>query len=211
MTSVLLYEDNRQLRESIGQMLTYSDDYLLLGSFANALEAETQVRELNPSVILMDIEMPGGVNGIEATRRIRAFDQETPIIMLTVFDDNENVLDAVFAGATGYLLKKHLAERLFDAIEDVLTGGAPMSPNVARMVITSMHKYARTQEDLYELTTREKEILVALAQGAGYKHIAAKYFISIDTVRTHIKNIYQKMQVHSQLEAVAKGREAGIF
>ncbi|HZX57806.1 MAG TPA: response regulator transcription factor [Mucilaginibacter sp.] len=210
MTSVLLYEDNQQLRESIGQMLTYSDNYVLLGSFANALDAEKQVRELKPAIILMDIEMPGGVNGIEATRRIRAFDQQTPVIMLTVFDDNENVLEAVFAGATGYLLKKHLSGRLFDAMEDVLTGGAPMSPNVARMVITSMHKYAQTQKDLYELTTREKEILVALAQGTGYKQIAAKYFISIDTVRSHIKNIYQKMQVHSQLEAVAKGRDAGI-
>ena len=209
-TNVLIYEDNDQLRESIVQLLAYSKDHALLGSFPNVMQVEKQVKTLRPDIILMDIDMPGGMNGIDAVKKIRAFDRLVPIIMLTVFDDNTNVLDAVFAGASGYLLKKHLSSRLLESIQDVLSGGAPMSPNVARMVIDSMHKYPSSGVDKYQLTPREKEILTALAQGTGYKMIAAQYFISLDTVRSHVKNIYQKMQVHSQLEAVAKARDAGI-
>ena len=207
---ILLYEDNQTLREGIVQLLADSKDHVLLGSFSNALQVERQVKELDPDIILMDIDMPGGFNGIQAVRKIRTFDRETPIIMLTVFDDQTNVLDSLCAGASGYLLKKHLSDHLTDAIREVLAGGAPMSPNVARMVIASMHKYPSTNDDPYRLTVREKEILIALSQGTGYKTIASRLSISIDTVRTHVKNIYQKMQVHSQLEAVAKGRDAGI-
>ncbi|GGA97874.1 response regulator [Puia dinghuensis] len=209
-TGVLLYEDNQTLREGISQLLADSADHVLVGSFSNALQVERQVKELKPDIILMDIDMPGGFNGIQAVRKVRTFDRETPIIMLTVFDDQTNVLDSLFAGASGYLLKKHLSDHLTEAIQEVLAGGAPMSPNVARMVIASMHKYPSTGDDPYQLTNREKEILIALSQGTGYKTIAARFIISIDTVRTHVKNIYQKMQVHSQLEAVAKGRDAGI-
>jgi len=209
-TGVLIYEDNQSLRESITQLLTYTQGYVVLGSFPNVLQAETQLKQLRPDIILMDIDMPGGINGIEAVKRIRAFDKKTPIIMLTVFDDQTNVLDAIFAGASGYLLKKHLSDRLTEAIQEVLTGGAPMSPNVARLVIASMHKYTPAVETPYSLTAREQEILTALSRGTGYKAIAAQYFISLDTVRTHIKNIYQKMQVHSQLEAVAKFRDSGM-
>lgn len=208
---VLLYEDNDQLRKSIAQMLAYSKDYGLVGCFSNVLQVEPQVRSLKPEIILMDIDMPGGVNGIDAVRKIRIFDRAVPIIMLTVFDDNTNVLDAMCAGASGYLLKKHLSDRLMDSMAEVLAGGAPMSPNVARMVVASMHKYSVSkEEDIYHLTAREREILTALAQGTGYKQIAERFFISLDTVRSHVKNIYQKMQVHSQLEAVAKARDAGI-
>lgn len=209
-TGVLIYEDNHSLRESIAQLLSYSQGYVVLGSFPHVLQVETQVKQLQPEVILMDIDMPGGINGIEAVKRVRAFDKKTPIIMLTVFDDQANVLEAIFAGASGYLLKKHLSDRLLEAMQEVLTGGAPMSPNVARMVIASMHKYAPATETPYQLTAREQEILTALSRGTGYKAIAAQYYISLDTVRTHIKNIYQKMQVHSQLEAVAKFRDGGI-
>jgi DNA-binding NarL/FixJ family response regulator len=210
-TGVLIYEDNQTLRESIAQLLTFSPGYVVLGSFPNVLQVETQVRQLGADVILMDIDMPGGINGIEAVKKIRAFDKKTPIIMLTVFDDQSNVLEAIFAGASGYLLKKHLSGRLLEAIQEVLTGGAPMSPNVARMVIASMHKYTPATETPYQLTTREMEILTALSRGTGYKAIAADCHISLDTVRTHIKNIYQKMQVHSQLEAVAKFRDSGMI
>jgi DNA-binding NarL/FixJ family response regulator len=124
--------------------------------------------------------------------------------------DNANVLNAVYAGASGYLLKKHLSDRLMEAMQEVLSGGAPMSPNVARMVVASMHKYSPSIDPKYQLTNREKEILSALTEGMGYKAIAARYYISIDTVRTHIKKIYQKMQVHSPLEAITKSRDAGI-
>jgi DNA-binding NarL/FixJ family response regulator len=206
---VLLYEDSPALRESIAQLLGESKDFLLLGSFPNALQVERQVRECKPDLILMDIDMPGGVTGIKAVTKVRTFDLTTPIIMLTVFDDQTNVLDAIFAGASGYLLKKHLSDHLLSAMQEVLAGGAPMSPSVARMVVASMHK-SPTAGDVYGLTAREKEILGALAQGTGYRGIAAQLFISPETVRSHVKNIYQKMQVHTQLEAVAKGRSSGI-
>lgn len=208
---ILIYEDNNELRSSIVQLFTYSKEYVLLGSFPHVLEVEKQVKSLKPDVILMDIDMPGGINGITAVKKIRTFDQQTPVIMLTVFDDNTNVLDAIYAGASGYLLKKHLSGRLGNAIQEVLAGGAPMSPNIARMVIASMYKSPSPEKNKYKLTEREKEILSALAQGSGYKGIAAQYYISIDTVRSHVKNIYYKMQVHSQLEAVAKARDEGML
>ena len=205
----MIFEDNQSLRDSIAQLLTFSKDYVLLDSFPNALDVEIQVRQLKPDIILMDIDMPGDINGIEAVRKIRAFDKQTPVIMLTVFDDQANVLEAIFAGASGYLLKQHLSGRLLEAMQEVLEGGAPMTPSVARMVIASMHKYRPSFDTPWQLTAREKEILVALSTGTGYKGIAAKYHISLDTVRTHLKNVYQKMQVHSQLEAVAKFRDSG--
>ena len=210
-TGVLIYDDDRSLRDGIAQLLTFSKGYVLLGSFPHAQDVETQVKELTPDIILMDIDMPEGINGIEAVRKIRAFDKKTPVIMLTVFDDQANVLEAIFAGASGYLLKQHLSGRLMEAMQEVLDGGAPMTPNVARMVIASMHKYAPPTENIWQLTAREKEILIALSQGIGYKAIAFQHHISLDTVRTHIKNIYHKMQVHSQLEAIARLRDSGII
>jgi len=207
---VLIYEDNNQLRGSIEKLITFSKDFLLLGSFSNVTDVERQVKEWNPDVILMDIDMPGGFNGIEAVRKIRTFNNIVQIIMLTVFDDNKTVLDAISSGASGYLLKKNISEKLFDAMREVLSGGAPMSPNVARMVIASMQKKPASIVNKYQLTPREKEILIALSEGTSYKAMAAQYFISLDTVRSHIKNIYYKMQVHNQLEAVARARNEGI-
>lgn len=213
--TVLLYEDNQQLRESVTRLLEYTQDFTLLGAYANVLDVEREVANLKPDIILMDINMPGGFNGIEAVRKIRKLGLQVHIIMLTVFDDNKNVLDAIYAGADGYLLKKHLSSRLETSLHEVLDGGAPMSASIARMVIASMHQTASLRETAnarqYQLTSREKDILYALSQGTSYKSIAADYFISIDTVRSHIKNIYQKLQVHSQLEAVAKARSEGLL
>jgi DNA-binding NarL/FixJ family response regulator len=149
----------------------------------------------------MDIEMPE-MTGIEAVRKIRGFNSQLPILMLTVFDDNKHVFEAIRAGASGYLLKKHIAAKLFSAIEEVTSGGAPMSPSIARMVINAMHTPSRKND--YQLTTRESEILNQLSKGNSYKLIAAHLSISVDTVRTHIKNIYEKLHVHSQTEAVLK-------
>jgi DNA-binding NarL/FixJ family response regulator len=120
-----------------------------------------------------------------------------------VFDDNQHVFDAICAGASGYLLKKHLSSKLFDSIDELQNGGAPMSPSIARMVISSMHKKP-TQANPYGLTARETTVLTSLSKGNSYKLIASEFDISIDTVRTHIKNVYEKLQVHSQAEAVAK-------
>jgi DNA-binding NarL/FixJ family response regulator len=210
-TTVLIYEDNRQLRESLEQMVGYAEDFIVIGSYPNAVQVERQVQELKPGIILMDIDMPGGVTGIAAIKKIREFNQQVPIIMLTVFDDNSNVLDSICAGASGYLLKKHLSDRLIESIKEVLEGGAPMSPAIARMVIASMQHHRSTEPNKYQLTSREMEILAALGEGVGYKAIAANYFISLNTVRTHIKNIYRKLQVSSQLEAIAKARNERLL
>ena len=198
--SILLYEDNDSLRESIASMLFLSDRYRVSGSFSNVLSVTEEIKNYKPDAILMDIDMPG-MTGIEAVRKIRATGSGVPIVMLTVFDDNRNVFDAICAGASGYLLKKHISAKLFDALDDVMTGGAPMSPSIARMVIASMQPVSPNP---YQLTPREKEVLKSLSMGNSYKLIAAEFEISVDTVRTHLKKIYEKLQVHSQTEAVSK-------
>ena len=200
---IIVYEDNDNLRESLCNLITFSKDLLLLGNFARVEGVTAQVEELQPDVILMDIDMPG-MNGIEAVTQVRKFNQQVQIIMLTVFDDNRHVLDAICAGASGYLLKKYISDHLTDAIELVLQGEAPMSPGIARMVIQSMQQNIKPADNNYSLTQREKEILSNLSKGNSYKLIAADLTISIDTVRTHIKNIYEKLQVHTQTEAVSK-------
>ena len=200
--SILVYEDNDLLRESIVSMVSLNKQFEVGGAFNNVMKVEEQVKLLQPDIVLMDIDMPGRT-GIEAVTKIRSAGWDTPIMMLTVFDDNQHVFDAICAGASGYLLKKHLSARLYDSIEDLRTGGAPMSPSIARMVISSMHKKA-TPINPYGLTARETDVLTSLSKGNSYKLIASEFGISIDTVRTHIKNVYEKLQVHSQAEAVAK-------
>lgn len=202
-TGVVVYEDNEQLRESLGTMITLSRDLLLLGSYGNVREVQQQVKDLQPEVILMDIDMPG-LNGIEAVKLIRQFDSRVQIIMLTVFDDNTHVYNAICAGASGYLLKKNISDKLLTAISDVMQGEVPMSPGLARMVIQNIQQHTPTGEKDYGLTPREKEILKVLSQGNSYKMVAATLNISIDTVRTHIKRIYEKLRVHSQIEAITK-------
>jgi DNA-binding NarL/FixJ family response regulator len=198
--SILLYEDNDLLRQGIASMMQLDNRYFISGSFDNVATAETQVNEIKPDIILMDIDMPGRT-GIEAVKGLRSAGIQTPVVMLTVFDDTEHVFNAICAGASGYLLKKHISGRLFESLDEVVNGGAPMSPSIAYMVIASMQKQ---NSNPYNLTTREKEILTSLAKGNSYKLMAAEYNISIDTVRAHIKKIYEKLQVHSQTEAVSK-------
>ena len=200
--SILVYEDNDLLRESVCSMLALNNQFKVCGAFANVLKAEEQVKSSKPDLILMDIDMPGRT-GIDAVTRIRNAGWNTPIMMLTVFDDNQHVFDAICAGASGYLLKKHLSAKLYESIEELRSGGAPMSPSIARMVISSMHKRP-TQVNPYGLTAREGDVLTSLSKGNSYKLIASEFGISIDTVRTHIKNVYEKLHVHSQAEAVAK-------
>ncbi|WP_291788887.1 response regulator transcription factor [Cecembia sp.] len=204
---VLLYEDNDLLRESISSMVLLKDGMELLGAYSNANNVEEEVRTFRPDLILMDIEMPGRT-GIEATTLVKKLVPETYILILTVFDDSDNVLNAIKAGASGYLLKKYIANRLFSAVEEIMEGGAPMSPAVAKLVIQSMQKPQQSVN--YGLTDREKDVLVSLSKGNSFKLIAADCKISIDTVRTHIKHIYEKLQVHSQTEAVSKAINEGL-
>lgn len=203
---IFLYEDNPLLRESISSLLQLQNEYELLLSKSHANEIFEDLKGIKPDLILMDIEMPGQ-SGIEAIAQIRKKGFNLPVIILTVFEDNENVLKAIQAGASGYLLKKHISNKLFDAIQEVMEGGAPMSPSVAKMVVGAMQKNQRND---YQLTEREKSILSELSKGNSYKMIAAEFDISIDTVRTHIKHIYEKLQVHSQTEAVSKAINEGL-
>lgn len=200
--SILLYEDNLQLSESIQSMLRLNEHIQLLGAHENPIEVKVHLQTLKPDLLIMDIDMPG-MSGIDAVKSVRSVNKAIPILMLTVFDDNQHVFDAIRAGASGYLLKKHISSKLFSAIEEVLADGSPMSPSIARMVLTSMQQKT-TPVDLYQLTPKEKEVLTALSKGNSYKLIASELHISIDTVRSHIRKIYEKLQVHSQTEAVSK-------
>ncbi len=202
-TSVVIFEDNQGLRTSLEHLVLNSPGLLLLGAFEKATDIIANVVGLAPDVVLMDIDMPG-ITGIEAVNLLRSSGNQTPVIMLTVFDDSEHVLAAIQAGASGYLQKKHLAEKLVGAISEVLDGGAPMSPAIARKVIENMQKKTIDTVNKYNLTPREKEILTSLSSGNSYKLVGAALNISIDTVRTHIKRIYEKLQVHSQTEAISK-------
>jgi DNA-binding NarL/FixJ family response regulator len=200
--SILLYEDNLLLSESIQTMLRLNKNIQLVGAYENPMEVNTHLQNLHPNLLIMDIDMPG-MSGIEAVERVRKTNKDIPILMLTVFDDNQNVFDAIRAGASGYILKKHISTKLFSAIEEALEGGAPMSPSIARMVLASMQQRPST-ENPYQLTPKEKEVLTSLSKGNSYKLIADEISISLDTVRSHIRKIYEKLRVHSQTEAVRK-------
>jgi DNA-binding NarL/FixJ family response regulator len=201
--SIVIFEDNDELRNSTASLLNSVDGFEVLGAWPNVLEVQETVKKLNPTVVLMDIAMPGKT-GIEAVKEIRKFNATVHIIMLTVFDSDRYVYDAICAGASGYLLKRHIGDKLVSAIHEVLEGGAPMSPSIARLVIQAMKATAKSDTDAYQLTPREKDVLASLARGNSYKLIAADCNISTDTVRSHIRHIYEKLQVHSQTEAVAK-------
>ena len=201
---IVIYEDNANLGESLNSLLSLTDAYEVAASFPDCSDIVNQVRSIQPGVLLMDIDMPG-INGIEAVKKVREFDKQVQIIMLTVFDDNTHVFEAIYAGANGYLLKKYVSDKLLSAISEVLEGGAPMSPSIARMIIGNLQQpVQQVPENNYQLTAREKETLQLLSQGNSFKMIAAELGISIDTVRTHIKRIYDKLHVRSQIEAVSK-------
>jgi DNA-binding NarL/FixJ family response regulator len=198
--NVVIYEDNRLLKDSLEAMVTMREDLCVTGSYFNAEKVLQQLTVDNPGLILMDINMPG-MTGVEAVKKIRSVNKDVPIIMLTIFEDSQHVFDAICAGASGYILKKHIAARLYAAIDEVLEGGSPMSPLIARMVVSSMQGRANNR---YDLTERQLEILASLAKGNSYKMIGSSLSISLETVRSHIKNIYDKLHVHSQTEAVSK-------
>lgn len=200
-TKILIYDDNTDLREGICHLLRLREEYEVVGEFGDAKNVVKEVMNLEPDVILMDIEMPG-ITGVEAVKKIRTINRNAQIIMLTVFDDQGHIFEALQSGANGYLLKRNASDRLVQSIEEVLSGGAPMSPSIARLIISEMQ--LRKPQENYQLSIREKEILKSLATGNSFKLIASDLQISLETVRTHIKKIYEKLQVHSQIEAVSK-------
>ena len=198
---VQIYEDNDELRNMLSMLLTHSAGFELCGAFSNCAEAITNVTENKPDVILCDIDMPG-VDGITGVRMIRKENKKVLILMYTVFDDNEHLFDALCEGANGYLLKGDSPAEILNAIKEVHEGGAPMSPAIARKVIGFFGQQRKTNDSA--LTEREKEILLLMVQGKSAKMIASHTGITFQTVRTHIKNIYEKLHVHSQTEAVSK-------
>lgn len=198
---VQIYEDNNELRGMLSMLLTHSSGFELCGAFSNCADVIVNVDRQNPDVILCDIDMPG-VGGIEGVRLIRQQNKEVLIIMYTVFDDNEHLFEALCEGANGYLLKGESPAEILNAIKEVFEGGAPMSPGIAKKVISLFTIQNRKAES--NLTAREKEILSLMVQGKSAKMIASHSGITFQTVRTHIKNIYDKLHVHSQTEAVSK-------
>ncbi|MBW8326870.1 MAG: response regulator transcription factor [Prolixibacteraceae bacterium] len=203
MIKVLIYEDNPQLREGLTMLIDGSDGFSVVASYKNCNNIIPELEAWNPDVILMDIDMPG-VNGIEGLKRIREVNQNIKVLMLTVFDDNKNVFEALKNGANGYLLKKTPPAKLLEYIGDVATGGAPMTSSIATQVLKMFSELPQQANNEYNLSEREKQVLQLLVNGYSYKMIANDMFIAIDTVRSHIKKIYEKLQVNSKSEAVAK-------
>ena len=204
---IAIFDDNRNIRESIKMLLDTEPDFQVVGSYSHVLDCVQDVKESRPDIILMDIEMPG-MTGIEAVKSIKKDFPQVQILMQTVFEDDDRVFDSICAGASGYILKNHLNTKLVDAIKELQFGGSPMSPSVARKVLTKMQSVSSVikPEDApdYHLTAREKEVLTCLVNGLSYKMIAADLNISYETVRSHVKKIYEKLHVASLTEVVAK-------
>ncbi|WP_207496704.1 response regulator [Aridibaculum aurantiacum] len=203
MIKLVLYEDNPQLREGLTMLINGSDGFEVLAAFKNCENVVAEVEAYQPDVILMDIDMPI-VNGIEGLKKIRAVNTDVKILMLTVFDDNKNVFEAISNGANGYILKKTPPARLLEYIAEAQTGGAPMTASIATQVLKMFSAMNNEKGEDYNLSDREKQVLQLLVDGYSYKMIAAEMYIAIDTVRSHIKKIYEKLHVNSKSEAVAK-------
>jgi len=208
---VAIFEDNRNLREGLFQLIDGSDGFRCVGAFPNCDRLIQNIKESKPDVVLMDIEMPG-LSGIEAIKILKENFPEIKVLMETIFEDNNKIFDSICNGAEGYILKNTPPVLILSAIKDIYEGGAPMTPSVASKVLKMFKKNSTsTTKEEVDLTEREKEILKSLIEGMSYKMIAATYFISIDTVSGHIKNIYKKLQVHSKSEAVVKAIKSRLI
>ena len=201
---VTLFEDNNSLRHSLYQLINGSDGFSCVGAFENCLDLFKNIEATKPDVVVMDIEMPG-INGIEAVRMLREKYPQLKILMQTIFEDSDKIFQSILAGASGYILKTTSPARFLDFIKETYEGGAPMSPSVATKVLKMLVEQSPfAQVNTFNLSEREKEILSCLVKGMNYKLIADACFISIDTVRGHIRNIYEKLHVHSKGEAIVK-------
>jgi DNA-binding NarL/FixJ family response regulator len=202
---ILIYDDDEVLRNSIASLLSLEADFEIIATKSNPFNVLKDIEIYTPDVVLMDIEMPV-TTGIEGVQKIRTLHQLLPVIMLTVFEDADNIYQAICAGASGYLLKKTDPESIAAGIRDVLNGGAPMTSSIAKKVLQIMAPLPTTNTaiTLENLSKREIELLTLMAKGNSYKMIAAALFISVETVRTHVKKIYKKLQVNNASGAVSK-------
>jgi DNA-binding NarL/FixJ family response regulator len=210
---IAIFDDNKNIRESIGMLLSTENSFEVVGSFSHVLDCIEDVATSRPDVVLMDIEMPG-MTGIEAVKAIKKEFPQVQVLMQTVFEDDERVFDSICSGASGYILKNFLNTKLIDAIKELQYGGSPMSPSIARKVLNKMQEIPQhiKPEEVpdYNLTPREKEVLSCIVEGLAYKMIADRLGISYETVRSHVKKIYEKLHVASLTEAVSKAMKERI-
>ena len=204
---IVIFEDNDALRESLVFLLKNTGEYEISGDYNHCRDAANIARVYQPDVVLMDIDMPG-VSGIEGVRSVKEARPETSVIMYTVFEDDEKLFQCLCAGANGYLLKKTSPSHIFEAIHEVLSGGAPMSPSIARKVLASFKK---GKSNKYDLSEKETAVLQLLNKGYSAKMIAAELEISFDTARFHLKNIYRKLHVNCGKEAIVKALSEHIL
>ncbi|MGN6418398.1 MAG: response regulator [Pseudobacter sp.] len=208
--TICIVDDNKDIRSALEQIILMSEGYRLVGSVGSAAEALDQIPKLKPDIVLMDINLGEGENGIDCVRHLKSDFKDILFMMCTVYEDDEKIFEALSAGASGYILKKTAPHKLLEAIRELQEGGAPMSSQIARKVVAAFqHKQPTTTEApessaLSVLSNREKEILELLARGMLYKEIAASLFISQETVRKHVYHIYEKLHVNNRVEAINK-------
>jgi len=201
---VVIFEDNTNLRRGLVSLINGAKGFECVGAFGNCDNLVKNLMDTRPDIVLMDIEMPG-MSGIEAVKLLKLQFPEIKVLMETIFEDDEKVFHSIYNGAEGYILKSTPPSQMLEAIKELQEGGAPMTPSIASKVL-AMFKSQRHFEkgETFDLTDRELEVLKLLVNGMSYKAIGEKCFIGLDTVSTHIKNIYKKLQVHSKSEAVVK-------
>lgn len=207
MIKVAVFEDNKAYRKALESLIEINKDITLVYSASNLTDIQTKIPPLKPDICIMDIQIPG-INGIEGTRILKQVLPQTSIFMLTVFEDDENIFELIKAGAVGYLLKKDPPELIIEAIRKIYNGETIMNGKIARKVMDffAAKEVRPNPLDEYNLTRREKEILEHIMKGLTYKEIAQKTFISLDTMYTHTRNIFLKLNVHSRAEISAKLR-----
>jgi DNA-binding NarL/FixJ family response regulator len=201
---IAIFEDNKMLREMLFQLIHGTPGFECVGAYPDANDLTYKIERSLPDIVLMDIDMPG-ISGIEAVRIIKEKFPAIEILMQTIFEDDEKIYDSICAGASGYLLKNTPPAKLLEALQELHTGGSPMSTSVARRVLEIFQKQNSFSKNTdFNLSQREKEVLEGLVKGMSYKMIADSCSISIDTIKFHIKNIYEKLHVHSKSEAIIK-------
>jgi len=201
--TVSIVEDDNQLRGTLARVISRAEGFQCLSHYPSAEDALKALPEVRPNVVLMDINLPG-MNGVECVRQLKQILPSTQIVMLTAYEDTENIFNSLAAGAAGYLLKRTSSAELLAALHEVNQGGSPMTAHIARKVVQSFQKTGPSPQPTENLSQREQEVLDCLAQGFLYKEIAEKLGISYETVHTYIRRIYEKLQVRTRTEAVAK-------
>ncbi|UZT96793.1 response regulator transcription factor [Chryseobacterium fluminis] len=201
--SIVIVEDEKNYNNALKKVINYQDDMKVVAQFFNGSEAIENLIEISPDVVMMDIQLQDML-GIEIIDKLRKEMPETQFIMCTSFDDDEKIFNSLKAGATGYLIKGESMDKILASIRDVYNGGAPMSSSIARKVLNHFERKNSVVKDIDELTDREKEVLNLLSEGLLYKEIGDKIFISIDTVKKHVGNIYRKLHVNNKVEAINK-------